>query len=1111
MKEIKAESIQIDGASEIFGGKIYNASFTNNFSDSPSAFTINVVNETGEYDIPDLDARSIKELYEITIGETLFGQYSLVKTRTSVNKSGKVLELTFFDITMNFDKIFIGLHKKHGIIPRSEPKGGERLKSYSKEDTMLSLNGIGAEGGGEEGDLRPMYHIQLNEQEEITPLIILGREFHPCDTNRDGYLNLDEDIFKVDGCDPCPTCPEDKYDGSLDRQRCLDLECSEIFEVRYNFKALIDAITEFFEKSKINIVLDPEGIPEINELYFADYEGTLREVLKRWGADFSFNFYVENLGDEPTLKFADTSVETDIIGKKELEQEDIISFEETQSVENTQNIGTISLYKQGGERKIYDCSTSVKLDLKPMHLTDLYNDTDDALLGRQVKGNDFVSFEDLEVSVALTKYSTAIREQFWYGYIYGADGGRPGITCLQYVGPPDTTSSSSGEEAPEFSLPVERQGGLGERSKGITESEGIDELNEEDLCEIARNRGILQLGEMKLLAFFFPTGIDGEEPEIYHNRGTEFNGGMEGVIPDLNNKACNLIKDAWNPSAEELDFFSQVPLFGGIDLKFDPEDPDKSRDTFTVESFSRGYFVLASRKEEMLEKIIDNEKRLGNEFIGKYFATEIHPQDNINVCGYDKYGRKDYSRKNITIKGGGEFYNYNDGDTSKFLESPLFSFGHSKGSKIGQLQDRLKGKEKITILQDGQDPFDEGIIIQKTGNTFFPEEGATNDIKKFISIYERKRMQIIPLDPVTLSTFIAKFAPEHVNDANVKMFAFYPDDFSDGFDIERDIIHPSIKVNATDSRGRDVSSGCYGDCENDKECFEGEKNPERLAKLEAKMSDLVPNSTHFRAVRREIQGDNCVNGICQDKNACTSNESCESFESFDGETFSEYECVNGECIEKLGLQSSITTRLDINGFKIFAPPHGFAVPSGRRIFIPSIETFEPRSYRSILEYQKRVEVFIPKVEHMIQDNIEKFDSSFAKFNVNLYQIPIDDLNLFYREGLATQTCRPSDELLEKLHEDFNQNLSYNLTDPRKNIRVSIVGISEKLSDPEIITKGLESFNINLSSDGVTSSYVFGNKIMQPIPIDVTRRLIDILQRRTNSHLNYTQSVKGLIN
>ena len=1120
MKETEIELIQVDGSFEIFGGKIYNASFTNNFSDAPSTMTINVVNETGEYEIPELDAESVKELYEIQIGEKILGQYSLMKTRTSVNKSGKVLELTFFDITMNFDKIYIGLHKKHGIIPRSETEDyTERLKSFSKKDTLLALNGVNADKGTGEIEERPMFHIQRDEDQEITPLIILGREFHPCDADRDGYLDLDKDIFNTDGCDPCPTCPEDKYDGSLDRQRCLDLECSEIFEVRYNFKALIEAIEAFFQQSGINIVLEEgEGnIPEINELYFADYEGTLREVLKRWAADFSFNFYVENVEDQPTLKFIDTKVETDIIGKEELKDEDIISFEETQSIENTQNSASISLYKQPGERKIYDCSTELKLDLRPITLAHLYSDTDDeSILGKEPEDtSDLISFEDLEISIALCKYSTAIREQFWYGKMYGADRNRKAITDLQYIGPAETTSSASGEEKPEFELADEEEEGEGgiKKSGGLKESGGIDSLNYDSLEEIARNRGIAQLGEMKLLAFFFPTGTEGEPAEIYFNKGTQFNGGEIGKIEDVDAKAVNLIKDAWKPTAEQLDFFSQVPLFGGQDLGFtDPEDDEgeEARETFTVDTFSRGYFVLASRKDELLNKIIENEKRLASEFMGKYYAREIDASDEINVCGYDKYGRKDYSRKNITIKGGGEFYNYNDGDNKKFLENSLFSFGHSQDSAVGRMHKKAKDKEKITILKDGEDPFDEGLIIQKTGNAFYPEEGATNDIKAFINIYERKRMQELPLDKLTLNNFIARFAPEHVNDENVRMYAFYPDDFSTGFEIERDVVHPFIKINSTEEKGRDVSSGCYGDCENDDECFQGETNPERLAKLEEKLASVKEHSTIFRAIRREIEGDKCVDNICQDANACVEDIDCGSFEQVDGETFSEYECVNGECIEKLGVQSTITTRLDINGFKIFPPPHGFQTPSGNRIMISTMENYDARTYRSILQYQKRVEVFIPKVEHMIQENIEKFEQSFAKFNVNLYQIPIDDLNLFYKEGLATQLCRPNDELLEKLHEDFNVDLSYNLSKPRKSIKISVVGISDKLGE-DMITKGLESFNINLSAEGVTSNYVFGNRIMQPLSVDVTRRLIDILQKRTNKHLTYTQAVKGLIN
>ena len=1112
MIDIEVEQIEIDDSPEIFGGKIYNASFANNFSNSPSTITINVVNETGDYEIPVLDAESIKEFYEIKVGTKPLGRFHLIKTRTSVNKSGKVLELTFFDLSMSFDKIYIGLHKKHGIIPRFDEEQDKRKKSFDKKDMLASLNGLNSgedESSSGDNEPRPAFHIQLNEEQEITPLILMGREFHPCDTNRDGFLNLDEDIFKGDGCDPCPSCPEDKYDGSLDRQRCLDLECTEIFDVRYNFNSLIEAITEFFDQAGLEILVD-ESIPETNEKYYAQYEGTLREVLKRWGADFSFNFYLDYVDEEPTLKFIDTKVEADIIGKEEILEENIISFEETQSLENTKNSGSVSLYKQGGERKIYNCNTSVKLDLKPITLSDLYNDTDDeAIMGAKAsEGNDLVSFEDLEISIALAKYSTAIREHFWWGKMYGADRDRESIVKLLYEGAAETTSSPSGEGSDSFKRAGDDEDEEEEEKERPPESEGIDGLNPDNLADIAKERGILQLGSLKALAFFFPTGPDNEPAEIYYNKGTRFGSGP-GMVEDRDAKAVREIREVWNPTPEEDDFFASVPLFGSADFNI-VEDEETGDSTITVSDFSRGYFMLASRKDALLDKIIENEKRLGSEFIGKYFAKEIDTTDELNFCGYDKHGRKDYSRKNITIKGGGTYYDFNDPNTKKFLESPLFNFGHNHDSVVGRLQEKVQGKS-LRLTNRGEPVFDEGIVIQQASNNWYPQEGATNEVKKFLEVYEMKRMkEIVVKDKNKFANLIKNYAPEHINDDNVKLFVVYPDDFTTGFDVERDQVHPSVKGNSTESRGRDVSSGCYGDCEESHDCFEGEKNPERLAKLEEKMANLAENSTVWRATRREIEGDICKEGECVDKNLCTDDESCQSFDVIDGETFSEYQCINGECIEKLGLQSSVCTRLDINGFKIYAPPHGFDTPSAKKILVASLETFDPRSYRSILEYQKQVEVFIPKVEHMIQENIEKFERSFAKFDINLYQTPLDDLNLFYRKELDTQICSPSDELLEKLHEEFNVNLTHNIEQPRRSIKISIAGISDQIG-PDMIAKGLESFNINISSDGVTSNYVFGNRIMQPVPIDVTRRLIDLMQARNSRHSNYTQAIQGLIN
>jgi len=160
-------------------------------------------------------------------------------------------------------------------------------------------------------------------------------------------------------------------------------------------------------------------------------------------------------------------------------------------------------------------------------------------------------------------------------------------------------------------------------------------------------------------------------------------------------------------------------------------------------------------------------------------------------------------------------------------------------------------------------------------------------------------------------------------------------------------------------------------------------------------------------------------------------------------------------------------------------------------------------------WEKHPNPFIQgKIENIIQENIEKFDKGFAKFNLNLYQIPLDDLNLFYKEGLAAQTCSPNEELLERLHEEFNKNLSYSINSVQRRIEVETPGISLGLSKPVNVENGLESFNINYSSNGVTSTYTFGNKIAQPISIDLTKRILDTLRQR-NSRYNKRRDFQDL--
>jgi hypothetical protein len=69
-------------------------------------------------------------------------------------------------------------------------------------------------------------------------LIILGRELHPCDVNKDGSLSSNE-IKSYDPCDPCPNCPTDKYDKN---DRCDQLSYLKVFDVAYTFDELIDGL-----------------------------------------------------------------------------------------------------------------------------------------------------------------------------------------------------------------------------------------------------------------------------------------------------------------------------------------------------------------------------------------------------------------------------------------------------------------------------------------------------------------------------------------------------------------------------------------------------------------------------------------------------------------------------------------------------------------------------------------------------------------------------------------------------------------------------------------------------------------------------------------------------
>jgi len=351
-----------DIAGNFYGGSPYSVNLDIGFVNSPSTLTVQCVSQDGTYLKPNL-SNSLNNKLTIKVGDFNF-QGFLVSYKKNLSVSQKTLELRYIDTSILLDKTWIGLHKRHGINVNASRNYNSILDiAYAKFDNAPSSN-----------------------------IIIMGREMHPCDINGDGNIN-GFDTETIDACDPCPSCPTEKY-----KYRCGAENDLKIFEVKYTFAELLSSLGVAVPTSVSN-----------QSTYYREYQGKLREVLKNWCNDFGLTFYWEpsasTLGDG--IRLVDRTVPISINFRPD--ECDITELYEGESVENCFLQGTISYYAREGQSKNYNCSNTSYYNLSSLKLRDLFNEDN--------YENFDVNIRWRELAVGLSYYSSSLRDcMFWFQY-----------------------------------------------------------------------------------------------------------------------------------------------------------------------------------------------------------------------------------------------------------------------------------------------------------------------------------------------------------------------------------------------------------------------------------------------------------------------------------------------------------------------------------------------------------------------------------------------------------------------------------------------------------------------------------------------------------------------
>lgn len=442
-KIIEIEKDSILGKT-MLGGYVYNLSCSIGGPDSASSLTLRIVSENGQFSNPRISASS-SGAETIRISKDLSFKGKLVSYTKNINPELSTLELKYVDNSFELDRWYVGLHNRHGI---------------NKKRTGYNTYGNQSKAGS-----------------QSKYLIIVGKEYHPCDTDFDSTISPQEAQVKIDWCDPCPFAPPDKYGLSCVQDPDLDMQ---IYEVKYTFNELLEKIGQT-GAIKIKNIPDEEDFKK----YPKEYVGTLRSVLGSWCSDFGFTFYWDFENNQ--LVFLDLKSPIDL--NLEEKYQDLNDYSETVSCEETSSRGVISYYERQGSEQSYTCEDDRVLTLFPLYVTDIIADPKEAS-GLSLEGSgsgsiDEKYLESKEMSCALSYYSSSLREIYWFYNHYEITTMEKAVSKILPV--PTEGSEDSDEQDGKYS--IWKSGGL-----------------ESSIPKKKEDKILKELGNMKILDVIGPNG-----------------------------------------------------------------------------------------------------------------------------------------------------------------------------------------------------------------------------------------------------------------------------------------------------------------------------------------------------------------------------------------------------------------------------------------------------------------------------------------------------------------------------------------------------------------------------------------------------------------------------
>jgi hypothetical protein len=458
--------------------------------------------------------------------------------------------------------------------------------------------------------------------------------------------------------DPCDPCPNMPANGYKDT--CKDAATNlKIFPVYYTFNELLGKLGQ----TGLGIV-SPTDLTGAISNHRAQHTGTVKSVISNWCGELGLSYYFDPVTQN--LTFVNRNTPISIPNQAALKVSGTVSLKYGATKSKTFSRGYIGYLGTQGDIKDYSCEREDAATLFPLGLGDLLSDDGNAAAASQIQfnvqaGGNYDANYTWHPPAEGTKVGQRKHSDLaalWYSTVLAYYPSQVRLSFLWF------------------------------------EQLGIYDQNAAQKWRVA---------------YKSPNGTEAEK----NTDGTTPNA---GTIYELGNMNIVKVISKQNPAtAYEFDCLAKLgagpygPIVPESYLQYvNAEDRANNRNPESDPSF---YFILAQCNTDLLNKQEARDVSRAKQFLGRYYYRTF---DAMAVAG----GSNDNGQLNIDAAGASATY-HPRGESVHQL--PIFSFGHTDKSRIGQI-----------LSTAGKDEADNLSSMGNNGSTATTGQDKYRSLKSFI-------------------------------------------------------------------------------------------------------------------------------------------------------------------------------------------------------------------------------------------------------------------------------------------------------------------------------------------------------------------------------------------